>query len=344
MVNAATTGRAGVVTGDGTSGLLLFGYQFEAGSTPSSYIPTAGAEVTRAADALTIPAANLPWPEPVVIGPELVTNGTFDTDLTGWTLTNVSSTATFTASGGEATFSRDTFGDKVSQEVVAIAGAVYEITFDVTAISGGSGRFAFNTANSTVGLNSLDVFTTGSYSIIGYSGFERMYVVFDMNANGASITIDNISVREINPLAVSIQMEGTMTYADENTAAQGQWFRWNNSGTNNIRILQRSDLGSGSAYFNQTSGGVGDFVQTSGNYYSPGINVPFSIASRHGSTFINGAVDGTALTANLTPTALPYLENTDMQIGSSFSGTIKLFRMWADDLTDEGIAEGSSNV
>ena len=33
----------------------------EVGSTPSSYIPTEGATVTRAADLMTIPAANLPW-------------------------------------------------------------------------------------------------------------------------------------------------------------------------------------------------------------------------------------------------------------------------------------------
>ena len=85
MVNTATTARGGSVTGNGTSGLLLFGYQFEAGSTPSSYIPTSGSTVTRAAETLTVPSANLPWPAPVeTTGTELVTNGTFDTDLTGW--------------------------------------------------------------------------------------------------------------------------------------------------------------------------------------------------------------------------------------------------------------------
>ena len=57
--------------------ILIAGTQYEQGSTPSSYIPTAGASVTRAAETLTVPAANLPWPTAVAIGPELVTNGTF---------------------------------------------------------------------------------------------------------------------------------------------------------------------------------------------------------------------------------------------------------------------------
>jgi hypothetical protein len=154
--------------------------------------------------------------------------------------------------------------------------------------------------------------------------------------------LNSFSVREINPLSVSIQMQGRMTYADEALAEQALFSRWRLDGSNYItNRLDTNAGGAGGFTALQSVNGTLDFVRGTSNY-SPGVNVPFNIASRHGSTFINGAVDGVALTADPTPTALPDLSATDLDLAYDYMGTIKLFRVWADDLADVGIEEATT--
>ena len=194
--------------GDGTSGILVYGAQAESGSTPSSYIPTSGATVTRAADLLTVPAANLPYSS-----------------------TNM-----------------------------------------------------------------------------------------------------------------SIQMDGKMTYADGIVSSEVEMYRWILSSSNYINsTVQAYAAKTGEPVFSQRQASSGlDSVVGSGNTYAPDTDVPFNLASRHGSTFINGAHEGTLLTANTTPTILPDLSASGLTLGSTFMGTIGQFRVWDEDLTDAGIVEAST--
>jgi len=142
---------------------------------------------------------------------------------------------------------------------------------------------------------------------------------------------------------MSIQMSGKMTYADTGELYEVAQYFWNlNSSNRIISALQTSGSFTGKQIFEQRANGVIDNVTGANAGYSPNINVPFNIASRHGSTFINGSHEGTLLTADTTPTALPDLSATDLALGYTFMGTIAQFRMWDEDLTDTGIAEAST--
>jgi hypothetical protein len=146
-----------------------------------------------------------------------------------------------------------------------------------------------------------------------------------------------------NPLAVSIQMDGAINFADEGLAAQHTFLRWQLDANNYISVdLDTDSTATGEVNFNQAASGTVDTVATAGTALAPSIATAFNIASRHGSTFINGALNGTALTADTTPVALANLSATDFNLGHDYNGTIKTLRLWAQDVGDAGIAGASA--
>jgi hypothetical protein len=330
---------------DGTSSILIYGAQFEKGSTPSSLIPTSGSSVTRAAETFTIPSANLPWPTPQYIGSELVDSGTFDdaSALDDWIASNAN--LSINNQRLEVENSGSSQGT-ARQSITTEIGKVYEASFDVVKVSGeGNPIVRLGVSNGGAEYYSVAHSSDATVSFIftptTTTTFWTLYT--GSSTSGFSAIFDNISVREINPLSVSIATEGRVTYADTDSTDETMQYRWFADSQNRIQTyLDTASTRTGQMRFFQQENGVVDVVSTAATYYSPDVLVPFNVASRHGSTFVNGATEGVALTADTTPTALADLSSADLELAYNFQGTIGTFRVWDKDLGDTGIVEATN--
>jgi hypothetical protein len=146
-----------------------------------------------------------------------------------------------------------------------------------------------------------------------------------------------------NTTAMSISMKGLMTYADNDVQNEVLYVNWTSDANNFItHKLRTVSARTGNPYFDQETAGTSATVQAATDYYSPGVNIAFNYAAAHTSGRVNAALDGTALTANETPTALADLSSAAMFLGLTFNGFISEFRMWGTDIGDSGLEEVTS--
>ena len=131
-----------------------------------------------------------------VVGPELVTNGTFDTDTTGWTLTNDPDGGWVS---GAVQFGREpaTIDALLAQLITVETGKLYEVSFDIVSTTGD-----FLSVRDGLGiLLDLASTTTGSFKTVHYANDTSFTLTFAHRTQGGSITLDNISVKQVALIA-----------------------------------------------------------------------------------------------------------------------------------------------
>ncbi|MGR3495142.1 phage head spike fiber domain-containing protein [Citreimonas sp.] len=148
--------------------------------------------------------------------------------------------------------------------------------------------------------------------------------------------------------AMTITQRGAMTYADtgvpaSTTGAAGEvvFHTWRANGANYVEAALGTPTSlTGTVVFAQEALSVRSDVLDA-DTYSPGINKPYAIAASHEATRLNGAVSGTALNDDTTPTALPDLSATNLEL--AFTGILGIedFTIGAFATADADLAEAT---
>lgn len=121
--------------------------------------------------------------------PELVTNGGFDSDLSGWTLSGS------TPPVWEAGAVRMVTNSVLKQTITTVAGRTYEITFNA---SGTGVTNSFLTVGTSDGGNQLlNLFIPSGGRAVFSATTTSSFLRFLSNSSSANYTIDNISIKEI---------------------------------------------------------------------------------------------------------------------------------------------------
>jgi len=138
----------------------------------------------------------------VELGPELVTNGTFDTDTIGWTPTRNAILSSID-SKLQVTASETTLGGAAAQAINTVVGKSYVLHVDVFEQSGGRIRIAVGTksdlaASGDLYYDEINVTPNTHFKIVFTATSTTSYVLLSQQeANNYTAVFDNISIREV---------------------------------------------------------------------------------------------------------------------------------------------------
>tara|TARA_R110002096_G_scaffold2926_5_gene14897 strand:+ start:1559 stop:3175 length:1617 start_codon:yes stop_codon:yes gene_type:complete len=156
-----------------------------------------------------------------VVGAELVVNGTFDTDVSGWS--NLTATSSHVSGAIEVTHGSPASGSY--QAFTTLIGETYKVSGEVVSSMGYSGATVLrvgNGANPDAGITSSSPFTAPSTKTIYFTATgTTSYVYLRNDANSVTVW-DNISVKQISqPYGTRTNMTTTDTWLA--TQGDGEW-------------------------------------------------------------------------------------------------------------------------
>lgn len=137
-------------------------------------------------------------------------------------------------------------------------------------------------------------------------------------------------------IAMSVQLSGTETFADEGTADQVLLYDRRVDANNRITLsLDTDSTKVGTLTLTMVNGGSSETISTTAEL-TPGVNDPFNVAFVCTSNELGIALDGTTETRVSHAIGLPDLSGADATFGGM--GTRAVVREWAADITDAGLA------
>jgi len=208
------------VTGDGTSGIYIWGASLTTAENASKpyqkitdgvqdYYTYQAQPVLFTDSAGTTPVTAVEQPvglmldksKGLVLGPELVTNGTFDTNINGWVAGISPGLSTFSWDAGRLKGAYFSGGASFAQAETTVVGKWYAVTGTITAGSGSAGVYIQN-SQSSFGpyLLTLSAAAGETKTVSGYflaTATTTWVHCYAGNTAGNVTFFDNISVREL---------------------------------------------------------------------------------------------------------------------------------------------------
>jgi hypothetical protein len=126
-----------------------------------------------------------------ITGPELITNGTFDAGVTGWTARNG---ATLSVVGGKLRVTSPNAYGLAHQKITLVAGTTYRVSCEITNGTG-PGNVQVGTGIGTT--NYVNAAVSGSNTFVATEAVAYVTLVVNSGSPGTFADFDNISIRRV---------------------------------------------------------------------------------------------------------------------------------------------------